>query len=68
CRIDPEYVCDMGGRRRFGAELCQSRVEDQRTIVMTDKRWWRGAVIYEIYLRSFRDSNGDGVGDLAGLL
>ena len=34
---------------------------------MTDKRWWRGAVIYEIYLRSFQDSNGDGVGDLPGL-
>jgi alpha-glucosidase len=29
--------------------------------------WWRGAVIYEVYLRSFADGNGDGVGDLAGL-
>ncbi len=29
--------------------------------------WWRGAVIYQIYLRSFADSNGDGVGDLKGL-
>src|SRR5690606_21232251 len=29
--------------------------------------WWRDAVIYEVYLRSFADSNGDGVGDLAGL-
>ncbi len=29
--------------------------------------WWRGAVIYEIYPRSFRDTNGDGVGDLAGI-
>jgi len=30
--------------------------------------WWRGAVIYQIYPRSFRDSNGDGVGDLKGVL
>jgi alpha-glucosidase len=30
--------------------------------------WWRGAVIYEVYLRSFADSNGDGIGDLGGLL
>ncbi len=32
-----------------------------------DKDWWRGAVIYEVYLRSYQDSNGDGVGDLKGL-
>lgn len=29
--------------------------------------WWRSAVIYEIYVRSFADGNGDGVGDLPGI-
>lgn len=29
--------------------------------------WWRGAVIYQIYPRSFQDSNNDGIGDLAGI-
>ncbi len=29
--------------------------------------WWRGAVVYQIYPRSFADSNGDGVGDLRGV-
>ncbi|WP_029062214.1 alpha-glucosidase family protein [Labrenzia sp. DG1229] len=29
--------------------------------------WWRGAVIYQIYPRSFNDSNGDGIGDLNGV-
>jgi len=29
--------------------------------------WWRGAVVYQVYLRSFADANGDGIGDLQGL-
>lgn len=34
---------------------------------MSEVRWWRGAVLYQIYPRSFMDSNGDGVGDLKGV-
>ncbi|WP_405280572.1 alpha-amylase family glycosyl hydrolase [Cobetia sp. Ld8] len=30
--------------------------------------WWRGATIYQIYPRSFMDANGDGIGDLAGII
>ncbi|GAA4258441.1 glycoside hydrolase family 13 protein [Dactylosporangium darangshiense] len=30
-------------------------------------KWWRNAVIYEVYVRSFADGNGDGIGDLIGL-
>ena len=32
------------------------------------KQWWRGAAIYQIYPRSFQDSNNDGVGDLRGAI
>jgi alpha-glucosidase len=35
---------------------------------MDNTRWWRGAVIYQIYPRSFLDTDGDGVGDLPGIL
>jgi alpha-glucosidase len=35
---------------------------------MSDFLWWRDGVIYQIYPRSFADANGDGVGDLPGLL
>ncbi|MFQ8430296.1 alpha-amylase family glycosyl hydrolase [Amaricoccus sp. W119] len=33
-----------------------------------DQDWWRGCVIYQIYPRSFQDSNSDGIGDLAGII
>ena len=33
----------------------------------TDLPWWKGAVIYQIYPRSFQDSNDDGIGDLNGI-
>lgn len=32
-----------------------------------ERQWWKEAVVYQIYPRSFQDSNGDGIGDLAGI-
>ena len=33
-----------------------------------DRKWWKESVIYQLYPRSFQDSNGDGIGDLRGIL
>ncbi len=33
-----------------------------------DRKWWKEAVVYQIYPRSFKDTNGDGVGDLKGII
>ena len=36
--------------------------------VTIEREWWRGGVLYNAYPRSWSDSNGDGVGDLAGIV
>ena len=35
---------------------------------MLEKKWWHSSVVYQIYPRSFCDSNNDGIGDLKGII
>lgn len=53
-----EKLCDM-----LNLETCEVITKDCRM----DEKWWKEAVIYQIYPRSFYDSNGDGIGDLNGI-
>jgi len=39
----------------------------EKPAVVAEHPWWRGAVIYQIYPRSYMDANGDGIGDLPGI-
>lgn len=38
------------------------------SVLSADPDWWRGAVIYQIYPRSYQDTNNDGIGDLKGII
>jgi Glycosidases len=53
-------------RSTVGTEV-QTRSEAAVIAPETDPTWWRHAVIYQVYVRSFADGNGDGTGDLAGV-
>lgn len=49
------------------ADLFEPIRHDKPRVGRRRDDWWRGAVIYQVYPRSFQDTNGDGIGDLPGI-
>jgi len=50
------------------SSCAKQKEKDETMNSATSRKWWKEAVVYQIYPRSFKDTNGDGIGDLKGII
>jgi alpha-glucosidase len=65
--MQKRFWVDAGKQRTCGVKDSVRIVTGSHQVTGQHAAWWRGASLYEVYVRSFMDSDGDGEGDLRGL-
>jgi alpha-glucosidase len=60
-------ACFAASAAAQAAQASDSHVKQTNSSAASERNWWKNAVIYEVYPRSFQDTNSDGIGDLKGI-